>query len=98
MVEVWQRLLLSGAESDVFVSSSTALASLMGLANGPSGTIKIDGQEIDIDLAEDSLSDIQTKINETFSEAVSASIISSTDDEGECITATAHRGHDGFSG
>ncbi len=74
-----------GAESDVFVSSSTALASLMGLANGPSGTIKIDGQEIDIDLAEDSLGDIQTKINETFSEAVSASIISSTDDEDNAL-------------
>ena len=74
-----------GAESDVFVSSSTALASLMGLANGPSGTVEIDGQEIDIDLAEDSLGDIQTKINETFSESVSASIISSTDDEGNAL-------------
>ncbi len=72
----------SGAESDSFVSSSTALGSLMGLANGPTGTVQIAGQDIAINLAEDSLSDIQTRINEAVPEGVSASIISSSDDEG----------------
>ncbi len=72
----------SGAESDAFVSSTTALGSLLGLASGPSGTVQIAGQAIDIDLAEDSLSDIQTRINDAAPEGVSATIISSSDDDG----------------
>ena len=72
----------SGAESDAFISSSTALGSLMGLASGPSGTVQIAGQDIEINLAEDSLSDIQSRINEAVPEGVSASIISSSDEEG----------------
>ena len=54
----------------------------MGLASGPSGTVQIAGQDIEINLAEDSLSDIQSRINEAVPEGVSASIISSSDEEG----------------
>ena len=74
--------LLLPAQRAMLSSSSTALGSLMGLASGPSGTVQIAGQDIEINLAEDSLSDIQSRINEAVPEGVSASIISSSDEEG----------------
>ena len=75
--------------------SSTALGSLMD-CGGLSGTVQIAGQDIEINLAEDSLSDIQSRINEAVPEGVSASIISSSGRRGQCFAAAAHRGHDGL--
>ncbi len=74
--------IVTGSESDTFVSSSTALGSLLGLASGPSATVQIGGADVAIDLSGDSLSDIQTKINTAAPAGVTATITSSSDAEG----------------
>ena len=74
--------IVSGAESDIFVSTTTALGSLLGLANAPTGTIQIGGENVSVNLAEDSLSDLQTKINDAAPAGVTATIINTSDDEG----------------
>ncbi len=74
--------IVSGAESDIFVSTSTSLGSLLSLASAPAGSVQIGGESIAINLAEDSLTDIQTKINAAAPVGVSATIINTSDDEG----------------
>ena len=71
-----------GGESDVFTSTTTAVGALLGLSSAPSGTITIAGQSIALDLSADSLADIQDKINNAGIAGVSASISSTTDEEG----------------
>lgn len=71
-----------GAESDVFTSTTTAVGALLGLAGSPAGTISIAGQSIAVDLAADSLADIQDKINNAGIAGVSAGISSSTGADG----------------
>jgi flagellar hook-associated protein 2 len=71
-----------GAESDAFNSTTTAVGALLGLSGSPTGTISIAGQSIDLNLATDSLADIQDKIDDAGISGVSASISSTTDGEG----------------
>jgi flagellar hook-associated protein 2 len=74
--------IVSGAESDKFVSTTTAVGSLLGLANGSTGTIQVGGESISVNIAEDSLTDIQTKINDAAPAGVTATIINTSDEEG----------------
>lgn len=74
--------IVAGAESDIFSSTTTALGSLLTLGTGPSGSIAIAGQNIDIDLAEDSLTDIQTRINDAAIAGVTATVTTSSDEDG----------------
>ena len=74
--------IVSGAESDKFKSTATAIGSLLGLGSAPNGSVTIGGEAIDIDLATDSLNDIQSKINSAAPTGVNATIITTTDDEG----------------
>ena len=74
--------IISGAESDAFSSTTTAVGSLMGLASGPSGTVKIAGQAVAINLGADSLSAIEASIDSAGIAGVSASITTTTNEDG----------------
>jgi len=74
--------IVAGAESDLMVSTTTAVGSLVGLGSAPSGTVTIGDQTVDIDLTSDSLTDIQTKINAAAPTGVNATIVTSADDDG----------------
>lgn len=69
--------IISGAETDAFVSTSSTLGVLLGLDVAPAGTVKIGGVEIEIDLAEDSLVDIDARINDASIDGVSSTIVNS---------------------
>jgi len=71
-----------GAESDAFNSTTTAVGSLLGLGGAPAGAVTIGGTQVSLDLAADSLSDLRDKINAAAPAGVSASIVSSTDVDG----------------
>jgi len=71
-----------GGESDAFTSTTTAVGALLGLSSAPAGTVTIAGQSVAVDLAADSLADIQDKINNAGISGVTASISSATDGEG----------------
>jgi len=77
--------IITGAETDQFGSTATAVGSLFGLAIAPAGSVTIDDQTVAIDLAADSLGDIRDKINAAAPTGVSASIISTTDEEGNSL-------------
>lgn len=54
----------AGAQSDSFLSSSTSIASQLGLSNIPTAqTVTVGGQTVSIDLGSDSLSTIATKLS-----------------------------------
>jgi len=78
----------SGAQSDAFSSTDTAIGSLHGFTNAPSGTINIGTSytNIAIDLSSDSLADIKDAIN-AKSQAVNgidiASIVATENDAGD---------------
>ncbi len=74
---------INGAETAGFSSTTTALGSLLGLAAGPNGTVSIGGEAVDIDLSTDSLTAIQTKINDAAPTGVTATIINGSDDDGK---------------
>jgi flagellar hook-associated protein 2 len=74
--------IVTGAESDLFVSTSTVLGSLLGLATAPSATIQVGGVDVEIDLSMDSLTNIQTKINDAAPSGVTATVTSSSDADG----------------
>jgi flagellar hook-associated protein 2 len=74
--------IVAGVESDSFSSTTTAVGSLLGLGTGPSGSVTIGGQAIAFDLAEDSLTDIQTRINDAGIAGVTATVTTDTDEEG----------------
>ena len=74
--------IISGAESDAFSSTATAVGSLMGLASGPSGTVQIAGQAVAINLGADSLSAIEASIDNAGIAGVSASITTTTNEDG----------------
>ncbi len=59
----------SGAKSNYFSDSSTAVGTLLSLSNPPSGTVIIAGVSVDIDLSLDSLDDIANKINNAWQAA-----------------------------
>ena len=88
--------IITGAESDGFVSTSTALGSLLGLASAPDATVQVGGEDIAIDLSTDSLGDIQTKINSVAPTGVTATIISSSDDDGNAEFRLRIDGTDSF--
>lgn len=68
----------NGAQSDQFADTSTAIGTLMALTNAPSGTIQINGVDIAIDLASDSLNAIVSKINGANA-GVTASVVTVND-------------------
>ena len=74
--------IIDGAESDVFSSTTTNVGALMGIGAAPSGTVSIAGQSLDIDLAADSLTAIQTKINDAAIGGVTATITTASGEEG----------------
>lgn len=73
--------IVAGAESDLLASTTTAVGSLLGLGSAPSGTVTIGDQTVDIDLASDSLTDIQAKINAAAPTGVNATIVTSADED-----------------
>ena len=77
-----QSLIITGVESDAFTSTTTAVGSLLGLGNAPTGSVTIAGQTVDFDLSEDSLTDIQTKINDAGIAGITATVTSSASDDG----------------
>ena len=88
--------IITGAESDTFVSSSTALGSLLGLASGPEATVQIGGTDVEINLSEDSLTSIQTKINNAAPDGVTATLTSSSDEDGNTEFRLRIDGTDSF--
>lgn len=69
----------NGAASARFVDSSSSIGTLLGLTAPQSGTIQIDGVNVNIDFATDSLSAIAGKINAAAIPGVTASIVATTD-------------------
>ena len=74
--------IIDGADSDVFSSTTTNVGALMGIGSAPSGTVQIAGQGVSIDLGSDSLTAIQTKINDAAISGVTATITTSSNEEG----------------
>ncbi len=52
-----------GAQSDGFISSTSDIGELLGLSDTLSGTVQINGTEVAINLAEDTLQEIATRIS-----------------------------------
>ena len=77
-----QNEIVAGVESDTFTSTTTAVGSLLGLGDAPTGSVTIAGQLVSLDLSEDSLTDIQTKINDAGITGVTATVTSSANEEG----------------
>ncbi len=75
--------IIAGAETDAFTSTTTSLGSLLSLGTGPQGSISIAGQSVAIDLAEDSLTDIQTRINDASIAGVTATVTTSSHADGK---------------
>ncbi len=73
-----------GAQSDLFSSKTETIKTLLSLSTSQTGTLRINGQDIDINLGSDSLEDIRTKIDGLT--GVSASILTAIDDN-----VTSHR-------
>jgi flagellar hook-associated protein 2 len=72
-----KRATSDGAESDRFSSSSTSVASLLGLSSAPSGNVTIGGQAVTIDLSR-SLTQIAADIDGLS--GVAAEVVSETKD------------------
>ncbi len=68
-----------GAESDAFTSSSGVMGDLLELSGGLSGTVQINGTDVDIDLASDTLQNIASRITSEVPD-VTASVVSVEDD------------------
>jgi len=64
----------NGANSDLFSDSTTVVGTLFSLSTPPSGTVQIDGVNVDINLRTDSLSAIKDKINNASIPDVTADI------------------------
>jgi flagellar hook-associated protein 2 len=78
-----------GAKSDGFLSSGTAVGTLLNLSSPPaSAAVTIGSLSVTIDLSADSLSDISSAINTAASGAgssISAQIVSETDADGNTL-------------
>lgn len=70
----------SGAKSDEFSSSSTAVGTLYGLTTSPSGTVTIGDKTVSINLGTQSLTDIKTAIDAQAPTGVTTTIESATVD------------------
>lgn len=87
-----------GALSSAFSSSTQSIQSLLGLTNGASGTVKIAGQDVSIDLSSDQNADSLESINEKINAAgVSSSIISKTDSSGNTTYTLQINGTQSFT-
>ena len=87
-----------GALSSAFSSSSQSIQSLLGLTNGASGTVKIAGQDVSIDLSSDQNADSLESINEKINAAgVSSSIVSKTDSSGNTTYTLQINGTQSFT-
>lgn len=69
----------NGARTDRFSDAGTAIGSLLGMSAPSSGTIQINGTDIEIDFASDTLTSIATKISNAGITGVSASVVSETE-------------------
>ncbi len=69
----------NGAASLLFNDSATSIGTLIGLSAPQAGTIQINGTNVDIDFATDSLTAIAGKINNAGIPGVSASIVTVKD-------------------
>lgn len=69
-----------GAESDQFSNVSSSVGTLLNLGTPQSGTVAINGENVNIDLSSDSLSDIRDSINAAAPSGVTASIESESVD------------------
>ena len=76
-----------GAKSNTFTSSSSTVASLLGLSTPPaSGTVQVGSLNVVVDLSTDSLSDISSAINAAAaaaSSSISAQVVDETDADGD---------------
>ncbi|MBI5191891.1 MAG: flagellar filament capping protein FliD [Nitrospirae bacterium] len=70
----------TGAKSDKFSSSSTAVGTLYGLTSSPSGTVTIGDKTVSINLGTQSLTDIKTAIDAQAPTGVTTTIESATTD------------------
>jgi flagellar hook-associated protein 2 len=68
----------NAALSERFTASDTPLGTLFGMSNPTSGTIQINGVDVSIDFATDSLNTIATRINSAGIPGVTASVVSET--------------------
>jgi flagellar hook-associated protein 2 len=74
-----------GAQSDQLVSSSTAVGSLLGTGESPSGSVTIGDKSVSIDLTTDSLQDIKDKIDAAGPAGVTASIVGEEAADGSTV-------------
>ena len=85
-----------GAQSDNFSSTAVAIASLLELSSAPGATnVTIAGQTVSIDLTTDTLSDIANAIDSLS--GVSATVDSTTDDDGNTVYYVDISGTTSFS-
>jgi flagellar hook-associated protein 2 len=77
--------IIGGSQSDAFASTTTTVGALLGLGTAPTGSISIGGQAIAVDLSADSLTDVQTRINDAGIAGVNAVITSDTDEDGNAL-------------
>ena len=66
----------NGARSALFLDDDQAIGTLLGLSSSPAGTVTIDGEEIAVDLAADSLNDLRDRIDAAGLTGVTASVTS----------------------
>lgn len=69
----------SGAKTDKFTSSATAIGTLYGLTSAPSGSVTIGDRSVSINLGTQSLSDIKTAIDTAAPTGVTTSIVTTTE-------------------
>ncbi|MDZ7373414.1 MAG: flagellar filament capping protein FliD [candidate division KSB1 bacterium] len=67
-----------GAATDYFASRSASIQALLGMTRAPSGTIRINGVAIEVDLATDTLESLKAKIDAAGIPGVTTSITSTT--------------------
>ncbi len=79
--EALSRTFSGGVESDRFSSDSTAIGTLLGLSQPPSGSIAVAGVTVSIDLSTDSLQDIASKINTAWQNAGNSGNIASVEQD-----------------
>jgi len=84
-----------GAQSGAFSDTTSAIGDALGLNSPQSGTVTIGGQNISIDLATDSLSDIANTIDGTA--GLSASIVTEVAENGEPVYRIDVSGSTSFS-
>ncbi len=76
----------TGANSDGFTNAGTSIGTLLGLSHPAAGTVVIEGQAVNIDLAQDSLATIASKITAAGIPGVAAQVVSATDPTTSVVT------------